>query len=214
VPELRLTGAGYRYPGGEREVLSDLDLDLRPGRPVWLRGPNGVGKTTLLEVMAGLRPLTRGTVTWDGEEPRRGALVYLPTEPFVIDELDAEEHTGLVADLWCLAGGRRSRYVDQARTLRRLLDLDTGRMPAGSYSQGMKEKLAFSLLLALEPPALLLDEPFTALDVDSLATCQGLLRARAQTMLVVLSSHLDQIAAPLRPTTVHLGRASLVGEPA
>jgi len=214
VPELRLTGATYRYPGGEREVFTDLDLDLRPGRPVWLRGPNGAGKTTLLEVMAGLRTLTRGTVTWDGEELRRGTLVYLPTETFVVDELDAEEHTGLVADLWCLAGSRRTAYIDEVRSLRRLLDLDTGRTPAGSYSQGMKEKLAFSLLLALEPPALLLDEPFTALDVDSLATCQGLLRARAGSMLVVLSSHLDQIAAPLGPVPVHLGRPSLVGDPA
>lgn len=214
MPELRLTGVTYRYPGGERDVLTALDLELRPGRPVWLRGPNGAGKTTLLEVMAGLRPPTHGTVTWDGEPPRRGALVYLPTEPVVVDELDAEEHTGLVADLWCLAGSRRAEYVDQVRCLRRLLDLDTGRTPAGSYSQGMKEKLAFALLLALEPPALLLDEPFTALDVDALATCQGLLRARAGSTLVVLSSHLDQIAAPMAPTSVHLGRPSLVGEPA
>lgn len=214
MAELRLAGATYRYPEGERDVFADLDLDLRPGRPVWLRGPNGAGKTTLLEMMAGLRSPTRGIVTWDGEQLRRGMLVYLPTEPFVVAELDAQEHTGLVAELWCLAGSRRTDYIDRVRSLRQLLDLDTGRTPVGAYSQGMKEKLAFCLLLALESPGLLLDEPFTALDVDSLATCQGLLSARAGSSLVVLSSHLSQIAAPMRPTTVHLGLPSLVGEPA
>lgn len=211
MPELRLNNIAYRYPEAESDVFSGVDLALRPGRPVWIEGRNGAGKTTLLEVLAGLRRPSHGTVTWDDAEVPPGTATYIPTEPPVVGELDADEHTGLVAGLWNLEGERHRRYAARVAGLRMQVGLDAGKVPVGSYSEGMKDKLSFCLLYALETPVLLMDEPFTSLDAEALAVCQHLVRERAASAVVVLSSHAAPIAAPLEPERVQIDRLVQAG---
>jgi NitT/TauT family transport system ATP-binding protein len=151
---------------GDRTVhaLDRLSLEVQPREVVALIGPNGCGKSTLLRVLSGLLAPDAGTVTIDGDpvrgpDPRVG-LVF--QEPRLLAWRTAEENVAFPLEL---AG--RPRDERQARASR-LLDLvgagDIGEAKPRTLSGGQRQRVSIARALALEPAALLLDEPFSALD--------------------------------------------------
>jgi heme exporter protein A len=164
-----LEASDLEFERGGRTLFSGLGLALRGGELLRVAGANGSGKTTLLKVLCGLLAPDGGEVRWQGtpirqlrEEYSRN-LVYLGHAPAVKDDLTAAENLAIAATLGGLSASPQA--VQEALAAYGLAD---GAIPVRQLSQGQRRRAALArLLLAGEAPLWLLDEPFTALDVDA-----------------------------------------------
>lgn len=169
-------------------------MDLRAGQIVGLIGPNGAGKSSLIRVLAGLHPVTSGTVTVQGAdvqkspEKARHLIGMVPQDVALFDELSAEETLLLVGRLRNLEGRVLQQEVRRWLTLAELQDV--GQSMAKYYSGGMRRKLALGAALIGAPPVLLLDESFAGLDPEGThAMEQELLRHAKAGAAILLCSH-------------------------
>ena len=166
----RLEGISHRY--GETAALCDITLDFPAGCMVGLIGPDGVGKSTLLGLIAGARQLQQGSLQVLGGDMashrfrNRAAprIAYMPQGlgGNLYHTLTVDENIAFFADLFGLTGASRRLQID------RLLDA-TGLLafrdrPAGKLSGGMKQKLGLCCALIHNPDLLILDEPTTGVD--------------------------------------------------
>ena len=183
----RLVAKGVRKSFGPLPVLDGIDLDVSAGRTLALLGPSGCGKSTLLRVLAGFEPFEEGTVTVDGQpvtgpSPTRGMVAQAGTlfpwltvrqnVGFGPRELGDDHVEKTVADLLAVTG-----LAEFADALPRQL------------SGGMRQRAAIAQVLANQPPLLLLDEPFGALDAQTRLRMhewvRGLLAERPTTTVLV-----------------------------
>ena len=192
-------------------VVDDVSLRADPGRVLAVLGPSGCGKSTLLRTVAGFVPPTRGEVRVDGE-PVRGPSA---ARGMVAQRADLFGWLGVRENVaWGpRAAGRKDALAVADRLLAETgLDGFAGTLPA-ALSGGMRQRAAFAQVLANEPPVLLLDEPFAALDAQTRLRMQEWLREllRRRRPTVVLVTHDvdealllgDDIALlTSRPTTV------------
>jgi heme ABC exporter ATP-binding subunit CcmA len=146
---------GKRY--GERRVLRKIEFALPRGGFLVVTGPNGVGKTTLLRICAGLAQPTEGTIE---RGAARAQIGYLGHEPLVYRELTALENLELYGRLYRVAE-RRERI---GMLLERFGLWEARHERVVSYSRGMTQRLALCRVLLHEPELLVLDEPYSALD--------------------------------------------------
>lgn len=189
-------------------------IEVEPGEVVALAGPNGTGKTTVLHAVAGLLPLADGEVgcgdeVWDGVEswvePRRRGVGLVPQHHVLFGHLSVLENA---------AFGLRSRGM-RAREARRVagewLDRlgvgDLAGRRAGGLSGGQAQRVAIARALAARPRAVLLDEPFTALDADSRPVVGRLVADALASMGVpaLLVTHDAEEAGALAHRVVGLG---------
>lgn len=170
--------AGIRVDGlsvdlGGRRVLTDVALRVAPGELVGLLGPNGAGKTTLLRAVLGLVPARAGTVRIDGRRPAeaRALVGYVPQRhEFAWDfPLTVEDAvlTGRTARIGWMRRARAADYHAADDALDRVGMRALRRRPVGELSGGQRQRVLVGRALALAPTALLLDEPFTGLDMPS-----------------------------------------------
>lgn len=189
-------------------------IEVEPGEVVALAGPNGTGKTTVLHAVAGLLPLADGEVgcgdeVWDGVEswvePRRRGVGLVPQHHVLFGHLSVLENA---------AFGLRSRGMRarEARTvagewLDRLGVGDLAGRRAGGLSGGQAQRVAIARALAARPRAVLLDEPFTALDADSRPVVGRLVADALASMGVpaLLVTHDAEEAGALAHRVVGLG---------
>ncbi len=178
-------------------AVSELDFEVRPGEIFGFLGPNGAGKTTTLRMLAGLLRPTGGRALIAGYDlathpvEAKALTGYVPDEPYLYELLTGREFLAFVVDVY-----RTRRGSEQ---IPRLLDLFGLEARAddriGSYSRGMRQKLALAAALVHEPRVLLLDEPTTGLDPHSARVLKDLLRALArQGVTVFMSTHILEIA--------------------
>jgi NitT/TauT family transport system ATP-binding protein len=159
---VQVTGVGqiYRTSGQDVVALSDVSIEVKPGRFVVLVGPSGCGKSSLLMMMAGLRPQTSGTILINGApidvpDPDRVGVVF--QEPSLFPWLTAEENVEFPLTLRGVA--RKARRIKAEEALQ-LVGLD-------GFG---KQRVSIARGLVQDPPVLLMDEPFAALDEQTRMT--------------------------------------------
>ncbi|WP_343243257.1 anchored repeat-type ABC transporter ATP-binding subunit [Streptomyces sp. SID12501] len=215
-PLLRVTGATVVLGG--RTALEGADLSVDAGELVGLIGPNGAGKTTLLRAVLGLVPLAGGEVAVEGRSgrPAGRSIGYVPQRhefawDFPIDVAGAVL-TGRTRQLGWL---RRPGAVDRA-TVDETLEL-TGltqlrRRPIGELSGGQRQRVLVARALAAGPRILLLDEPFTGVDVPTQELLNELFgRLAAEGRALLMTTH-DLAAAARTCHRVALINRTVVAE--
>jgi len=161
---------------GRLKALDDVSLQVNAGQCLVLFGPNGAGKTTLISILSTLALPTSGTAFICGFDVRnqsrdvRRAIGVISHESFVYDSMTAVENLRFFARMYGAPGDRPG--LEQS--LGRVGLLHRADSPAGTMSRGMKQRLSLARCLLHEPRVVLLDEPYSGLDLDGaeLLTCQ------------------------------------------
>jgi heme exporter protein A len=206
--DIELRGVTRTY--GRLVALDGIDLTIRAGSAVALMGANGAGKTTVLRVIAGLTTPTTGTVTIAGVDRReaggrlRALLGYVGHDSMLYGDLTVRENLAFHAGLHGLdrdAVVRAAARFDISHALDR---------PARELSRGSTQRAALARALLHDPAVVLLDEPFTGLDLTSrerLAATLGQLHHQGHTL--VLTVH-DAVHACLAERLLVLDRGRIV----
>ena len=217
-PLLALTGVRYLYPGTARPVLDGVDFAFRPGERIGLFGPNGSGKTTLLHVMMGLLRPDAGEVRFKGalavtekdfRAVRRGIGLLLQNAddqiiyPTVLDDVAfGPLNRGL-------SRGAARELAEQ--TLAMLGLAGFGDRLAHRLSGGEKKLVSLAGVLAMEPEALLLDEPTGGLDPETRNRLVDILAHLAKPMIVI--SHDWDFLAQVTDTYYSIQGGQLIRNP-
>ncbi|TWT61376.1 ABC transporter ATP-binding protein [Rubinisphaera italica] len=173
---------------GVRPVLKDVSVTINPGELVAILGPNGMGKSTLMGVIAGTISPLKGTVRIEGNRRRgsveeeleiRSRVIYVPDHPWLPIKRTGREFALSVARLYDVDDERLMMHLDK---LLKLFDLDEqANWTIESYSNGQKHKIALIAALLSDAPILLLDEAFSGgLDPAGIHTLKKILRHRVQ----------------------------------
>jgi heme ABC exporter ATP-binding subunit CcmA len=201
---------------GSFAALRQVSVDLEPGRCYVLIGENGAGKSTLLRILAGLLRPSHGSVKVFGDndpQDARARIGYMSHAPMLYDELTAQENLRYFADLYpgqkCLTPAEALQQVGLDPALPRTL---------GQYSQGMRQRTSLARVLMPIPELLLLDEPFSNMDVESVRQMVELLaKFRQDNRTIVITTHQRESAAPIADYILRLkaGRVAefVPGEP-
>jgi len=194
---------------GQHRVLDALDLEVQPGELLCLLGRNGAGKTTLLKIIAGLLKPESGNIWLDGHqvdyaEPHaRHDIGLVMHQPFLYEHLTGIENLRFYARIY--------QVSDDIAALQKALAqvgmLRFAGKPVRSYSRGMKQRLTIARALLHSPRLLLLDEPYTGLDLQgSLVFNQLMLEQKQQGHIVIMTTHDLSHALPISSRFAFLAR--------
>ena len=202
---IRVVDVSHHY--GVKPVLSHVSFDVPAGELVVLMGPNGVGKSTLLSIIAGLMAPAKGYVEINGLRRRateqaelqvRRQVAFLPDQPWLPEFKTGCEWLMAVGELYDIDAERLMEHIS------RLLDLfqlaEKGESPIRTYSNGQKKKLAICGALVTEAPILILDEPFTGgLDAAAILALSRVLKRLASQpdSTVLMASQIGEMVEPL-----------------
>ena len=179
--------ANITWSTGARVILDDVTLTIPSGTYAVLMGSTGCGKTTLLEVLCGLRQPQKGRVLIDGRdvtalEPRERGIGYVPQDLALFPTLKVFDQIAFALKLRRLPADSRVRELASELAISHLLD----RQPE-ALSGGEKQRVAIARALAANPKLLLLDEPLSALDEAMRGEAAAMLkRIQQQHQLTVL----------------------------
>jgi ABC-2 type transport system ATP-binding protein len=198
-------------------AVEDVSFSARPGEVTGYLGPNGSGKSTTMKMITGLLDLTAGEIRFMGKRIHddligyRRKMGYVPEEPHLYTHLSGVEYLTMVAQLRDLP--QRSS-ADRIYGLLQLLGLYDDRHAALSgYSKGMRQKVLIAAALIHNPDLVLLDEPFSGLDVSSAMILRSLIQELARRGKVVLfSSHELETVERLCSHVVILHRGKIVAD--
>jgi ABC-2 type transport system ATP-binding protein len=212
---LELSGVTKFYSG--IPAVNDVSFVARAGEITGYLGPNGSGKSTTLKMISGLIKPTDGTIFFHGEPIQRDPVAYkqrlgyVPEEPHLYSHLTGVEYLTMVAQLRNLPRKSATGKIDG---LLQLFSLHSDRhVSISSYSKGMRQKVLLSAALLHNPDLILLDEPFSGLDVTSALVMRSLIREFAVRGKVVLfSSHELEIVERVCSHVLILHRGKIVAD--
>jgi ABC-type multidrug transport system ATPase subunit len=233
APAARLDSVSKLY--GSFAALRKVSVDFAVGSSTVILGDNGAGKSTLLRMLAGLISPTRGTVEILGDEPhnQRRRIAYMSHDAMLYDELSGLENLRYFASLQSVDRCVCSCTASPEMALRAVgLDPALTR-PVSQYSQGMRQRASLARVLQTDPELLLLDEPFSNLDIDSARHMVDLLldlrtwpveaHPVAQTSAdppelipvyrartIILTTHQPKLAEPLAETTLTMRAGTII----
>jgi ABC-2 type transport system ATP-binding protein len=212
---LQARGLTKRYGG--LLALDRVRFDLHPGEIVGYLGPNGSGKSTTVNLVVGLLEPTAGAISLSGisasEDPiayKRG-IGYVPEEPSLYTHLTASDYLMLVGRLRRLPAQALQRRIPE---LLRLLQLHDSRYKTmTAFSKGMRQRVLVASALLHNPQLLVLDEPFSGLDVNAGLLLRTLLRMLAnEGRMIFFSTHRFDMVEKLCSRVIVLSSGRIVLE--
>jgi heme ABC exporter ATP-binding subunit CcmA len=215
VPAAQLESVSKIY--GTFAALRNVSTIFEAGTCTVILGENGAGKSTLLRTVAGLITPTRGTVTAFAQPPhqQRNRIAYMSHATMLYDELTAMENLTYFAALHREGG---CACVGSPEMALRAVGLDPAlTRPVGQYSQGMRQRASLARVLQTDPELLLLDEPFSNLDV---ASSQHMIELLADFRTwpvqggghrtILLTTHQAHLAEPLADVTLTMCNGQII----
>ncbi len=195
---IKIQNLAFSY--GKNEVLKNISMNLEPGRIYGLLGENGVGKTTLLTLLCGLKKTQSGTILSDGRDPWKREPALLQDQYYLPDEVAPVNDKALG---WAKSAGKfwPNFKPERFETILREFEVDPAqKMNAMSAGQLKKTYLAFAL--ACNTRYLFLDEPTNGLDIPSKAQFRSaLMKYTSEDATIVISTHqvrdLENIIDPI-----------------
>ena len=176
---------------GKKEILNQIDLELPPAQIVGLVAPNGVGKSTLIQILSGHLRNNGISVSYHGKNYTtdtlfmRQHIVKMPDQSELYDELNGIEHLNFYASMWKVASGTVQAVVEQLKMG------DYIHQKVGKYSLGIRQRLCFALVLVTKADYMLVDEVMNGLDPDNVELISRVLRQlRNDGKTIVMASHL------------------------
>ena len=212
---LELRNVSKRFSGSL--AVDNVSFCARAGEVTGYLGPNGSGKSTTIKMIAGLIDTTSGEISFNGDAIDRDLIVwkqrmgYVPEEPHLYAHLSGLEYLAMVGQLRDLPMRSTADRIDG---LLRLLALYEDRhVPISAYSKGMRQKVLLAAALLHNPDLLLLDEPFSGLDVGTALVLRSLIHELARRGKVVLfSSHELETVERVSSRIVILHRGRVVAD--
>ena len=195
---ITIDNLGFRY--GQNVVLNGITMTFSPGKIYGLLGENGVGKTTLLTILCGLKNACTGSVTIDGEIPYRRNPSLLERISYIPDEVSPQHCT---AENWAKASGafRPQFKMEDFLRIAEEFEIDVTAM-MDKMSNGQLKKTYISFALACKSDYYFMDEPTNGLDIPSKAQFRtALLKHVPETSTIIISTHqvrdLENIIDPI-----------------
>jgi ABC-2 type transport system ATP-binding protein len=196
-------------------AVKNVSFRIRPGEILGYLGPNGAGKSTTVKMLTGLIEPSDGRIFYNGKpvsEDFTGfqrRIGYVPEEPHLYPHLTGREYLQLVGRLRGIERGPLESKMDE---FLRLFSLwDDRHSPLASYSKGMRQKVLLSAALLHDPEVLILDEPFSGLDVTSALVLRRLLRALAEAgKMILYSSHVLEVVEKVCSQVLILRKGEVV----
>ncbi len=220
--ELKSLTLGYRTREGVQTVLHELSLQLANGEIASLLGPSGCGKTTVLRAIAGFQPVQSGQILLHGREVS-SATLHLPPEKrnigMVFQDYALFPHLDVAGNVgFGLHGLPRRAREDRVAQMLALVGMESlASRPVHELSGGQQQRVALARALAPQPSLLLMDEPFSNLDVslrERLALeVRDLLRETGTTAVIVTHDQHEAFAVADRVAVIAEGRAQQWGTP-
>jgi osmoprotectant transport system ATP-binding protein len=190
-----------QYPGSDVPAVRELSLTVEPGETVMLVGPSGSGKTTAMRMVNRMVDMTSGDILIDGRSVRESEPAQLRRHiGYVIQHVGLFPHRTALQNIGTvpqLLGWPKERILERARELVELVGLDSDladRYPA-ALSGGQRQRVGVARALAADPPLMLMDEPFGALDPITRDRLQGefeRLKQRVPTTIVFVTHDIDE----------------------
>ena len=187
---------------GNKRVVDDLSLHIRPGEIYGFIGHNGAGKTTTIKSCCGILQFDSGEIYIDGisikEKPLecKARLAYIPDNPELYDYMTGIGFLNFVADVFGVGTEERKERIHRYADIFEL----TGDLaqPVASYSHGMKQKLALISALIHEPKLIIMDEPFVGLDPKASHQLKEIMRTICdEGGAIFFSTHVLEVAEKL-----------------
>jgi ABC-2 type transport system ATP-binding protein len=198
-------------------AVDDVSFVIHSGEILGYVGPNGAGKSTTVKMIIGLLEPSEGRILWGGRSiiedlpgfQRR--IGYVPEEPNLYPFLSGREYLQLAGRL------RGIRRVELDRKIREFLQLfslwDDRDTPVSSYSKGMRQKILLSAALLHNPEILILDEPLSGLDVNTMVAVRELLQVlAAQGKTILYSSHVLEVMEKVCARVLILRKGRVVAD--
>ena len=212
---LEISHLSKRYNG--ITAVDDVNFAIRPGEILGYVGPNGAGKSTTVKMIIGLLEPSEGSIRWNGRSiiedlpdfQRR--LGYVPEEPNLYPFLSGLEYLQLAGRLRGMPRALLNTKIDE---LLRLFSLWEDRdAPVSSYSKGMRQKILLSAALLHNPDVLVLDEPLSGLDVNTMSSVRELLQGlAAQGKTILYSSHVLEVMEKVCARVLILRKGRVVAD--
>ena len=212
---LELRSISKRFSG--ITAVDAVSFSIAPGEILGYLGPNGSGKSTTLKMITGLLAPTAGEILFEGRPIRQDIVDYkrrfgyVPEEPHLYSHLTGLEYLEMVSQLRELDQRQTAERIDR---LLHLLEIYGDRHTAiSAYSKGMRQKVLLAAALLHNPDLLLLDEPFSGLDITFALVLRGLIAELARRGKAVLfSSHELSTVERLASRVVILHRGRIVAD--
>jgi ABC-2 type transport system ATP-binding protein len=210
---LEAVGLTKRYNG--IPAVLDVSFHIQRGQVLGYLGPNGSGKSTTVKMLTGLIAPSTGQMFFDGARIHDGdpafcrQLGYVPEEPQLYSHLTGPEYLRLVGRLHSIPRRTLEQKIDAFVDLFSLTDARYELLL--NYSKGMRQKILLSAALLHNPEVLILDEPFSGLDVGAALVLRNLLKALAREGKVILySSHVLEVVEKVCSEVVILHKGKVV----
>ena len=188
--------------GGGKKAADDVSLSVMSGDIYGFIGHNGAGKSTTIRAVVGVLDFTQGEIFIDGhsvkDEPLacKRVTAYIPDNPDLYENLTGIQYLNFVADVFDLSAAQREERIRKYADLFEITDALGDQI--GSYSHGMKQKVAIISALIHDPKLLVLDEPFVGLDPKATFTLKQIMHEMcAKGTAIFFSTHVLDVAEKL-----------------